>query len=58
MSIEQMRVQLLKWNPRWRKETVNKWGSKQICAIYTKELDKQIKKQKQNKKFGEQLSFL
>ena len=54
MSIVQMRQQLLKWNPHWKKETVQKWSDKQIAAIYIKELDKRSNVPQQKVK---QLSF-
>lgn len=54
MSIIQMRKQLLKWNPHWKKDTVAKWSDKQIAAIYIKELDKRSKHSQENVK---QLSF-
>lgn len=54
MSVVQMKNQLLKWNPHWRKETINKWSDKQIIAVYTKELDKKSKNPQKNVK---QLSF-
>lgn len=54
MSIVQMRNQLLKWNPHWKKETIARWKDKQIVAIYTKELAKNSKNPQNNFK---QISF-
>lgn len=32
-----MEQQLLRWNPHWRRETVQGWHSRQLYAVYQKE---------------------